>query len=84
MAVLAAKRLLKEGTLKLGAGGDTLLTDGSGAVDWDRGNCETSAWNGSTGCVDIYAIDRRFFGLVRTGGLCMASRGGGDATFAGL
>lgn len=33
MVVLAAKRLLKEGTLKLGAGGDALRTDGSGAVD---------------------------------------------------
>lgn len=33
IAVLAAKRLLKEGTLKLGAGGDVLRTEGSGAVD---------------------------------------------------
>ena len=74
MRDLAANRLLKEGTLKLGAGGDALRPRGS--VDCARGGCEFSGCGlPAGGRVDMYTIDCLFLGLVITG-LWVASRGG--------
>ena len=61
---LAANRLLKEGTLKLGAGGYVLRTKGSGTMDGGRDDWGVSVWG--VGC-GMYNIDCRFLGLDKAG-----------------